>query len=489
MKLNKVNKLSKHLDIKGVQLEKLNWDKECKYDLMVGNGFIVSQTAITGKDTKSKYGIQSPLYASDWDDGDSAFTDRYSCKCKAMKGKIFEGEICPECNTKIEFRDVNLSYTGWIIINDYCIIQPIYYNKLASFIGPKAFQEIIKFDKTIDRDGHVIAKNSTKNPFKGIGLIKFYERFPEILSYYKKKKKNKIDLYNELKDDIDKIFAHSIPVFSSVLRPVSFKNESFFYTDIDKNYNSIFSLVRLLNDTALYEKRRKRWTEKKREKMDIPMILSSVQEKLMKVWELIFNMIDQKEGHIRSEILGGMINFSSRNVIIPDPTLKADEVRLNYTAFLELFKYEIIAYLVKVEHITENEAFETWFKARIVYSAKIYEVMNFILKKLKPKILINRNPTINYGSILCVKIKSIKKEFSEDFTMSLPLQILIILNADFDGDILNIISLKTKYLQKSYDKIFNPRKNLYISRNDGLFNNDLNLFKDQLIGLYEFNNI
>ena len=176
-------------------------------------------------------------------------------------------------------------------------------------------------------------------------------------------------------------------------------------------------------------------------------------------------------------------------VIIPDPTLKADEVRLNYTAFLELFKYEIIAYLVKIADITENAAFEQWTKARIEYSPKIYEVMNYILKKHKPKIIINRNPTINYGSLLCVKVKSIKNEFPEDYTMSMPVQILPVLNADFDGDILNIVSLKTKELEKAYDKIFNPRTNMYISRNDGLFNSDFNLYKDQLIGLYEFNNI
>lgn len=59
----------------------------------------------------------------------------------------------------------------------------------------------------------------------------------------------------------------------------------------------------------------------------------------------------------------------------------------------------------------------------------------------------------------------------------------------FDGDILNIISLKTKKLKEAYDKSFNPRKNFAISRNDGMFNNDFNLLKDQLIGLYEFNNI
>lgn len=57
----------------------------------------------------------------------------------------------------------------------------------------------------------------------------------------------------------------------------------------------------------------------------------------------------------------------------------------------------------------------------------------------------------------------------------------------FDGDILNIISLKTKKMVKEFQTI-NPRKCMYISRDDGLFNADFNLLKDQLIGLYQFNN-
>lgn len=138
-------------------------------------------------------------------------------KCGAMKGKIFEGETCPECNTKIEFRDVDLKYTGWIIINNHKIIQPIYYNKLASIIGNKIFADIIKYDKYIDRDGHVIEKTTDANPFKGIGLIEFRERFQEILDYYKVKKKNKLEEIKEIEEDVDKVFTSCIPVFSSVI--------------------------------------------------------------------------------------------------------------------------------------------------------------------------------------------------------------------------------------------------------------------------------
>ena len=88
-----------------------------------------------------------------------------------------------------------------------------------------------------------------------------------------------------------------------------------------------------------------------------------------------------------------------------------------------------------------------------------------------------------------MKIKDVKVGKPGDFTMSLPLRILPVLNGDFDGDNLTIVSLKTKQLIREYDRVFNPRKSMYISRNDGLFNEDFNLFKDQIIGLYEFNNV
>lgn len=96
---------------------------------------------------------------------------------------------------------------------------------------------------------------------------------------------------------------------------------------------------------------------------------------------------------------------------------------------------------------------------------------------------------INFGSLLCVKIKSVKNESRHDYTMSMPLQILPVMNADFDGDVLNVISLKSRDIAKAFNKTFNPRNSLFVSRNDGKFNKDMCLFKDQLIGLYEFNNI
>lgn len=97
------------------------------------------------------------------------------------------------------------------------------------------------------------------------------------------------------------------------------------------------------------------------------------------------------------------------------------------------------------------------------------------------------NPTISYGSVLCMKV-DVKEDY-EDFTMSIPINVLGVLAGDFDGDVLNIISLKGRKLSGFYDDAFNPRRNMLINRNDGLFNSDFNLVKDQLISLHQFNKI
>lgn len=92
-------------------------------------------------------------------------------------------------------------------------------------------------------------------------------------------------------------------------------------------------------------------------------------------------------------------------------------------------------------------------------------------------VLINRNPTIGYGSIIQMFVIGI----NNTYTMSIPLQCLNGLKADFDGDTLNILYIINKELFEHSFRVFNPRNCMYISKNDGLFNNDANHSKDTLI--------
>lgn len=93
--------------------------------------------------------------------------------------------------------------------------------------------------------------------------------------------------------------------------------------------------------------------------------------------------------------------------------------------------------------------------------------------------------TINYGSMICCKVKEIKTNY-DDLCLELSASVLEALNADFDGDTLNIISLKSNEFKKKTKKIFNPRNTMFISKNDGYCQG--HLIKDQQIGLYNFAN-
>lgn len=417
---------------RGVRLRALNWDEECKLDLINGNGFRITEPAIKGS-AKLYNGIQSERFGTDFD-SEEGFSERYRCTRGCTTGKVFEGSKCPVCGGIVEFKDIDLSVTGWMIMDDHMIIHPIFYNKLEWIIGEKAFKEIITFDKMVSKNGALEQKSTDQgeplSPFYGIGVSGFIERFDEIIDYYKIKKKNKLEDIEDLLQNRKNLFTHCIPVYSAILRPMSFKGESLFYCTPDKIYNKIYSAVRLLNDIELYETRRKKLSKDKRERMDIPHILTNIQLNLMQLWELIFDQVAGKHGQIQGEIIGGMLSWSSRNVIIPDPTLKADEVRLNYAAFLELYRFEIIGEIMRVNGVSASEAMNQWALAKIQYNPKVYEIMNYLLKKETRRILINRNPTINFGSLLCVKIKSVKNDSQHDYTMSMPLQILSIMNAD-----------------------------------------------------------
>ena len=63
------------------------------------------------------------------------------------------------------------------------------------------------------------------------------------------------------------------------------------------------------------------------------------------------------------------------------------------------------------------------------------------------------------------------------------------MNADFDGDLLNVFRIIGTDLQKRFEKNMNPRYNLFVSRADGKANKEVAPDKDSLISFWAFNNL
>ena len=88
--------------------------------------------------------------------------------------------------------------------------------------------------------------------------------------------------------------------------------------------------------------------------------------------------------------------------------------------------------------------------------------------------------SVLFGSILFCRIKKIKPDI-KDLTMNVSNNIISLMAADYDGDVLTTISLKDKEYEKIFSK-FDPC-NLLISNDYGKFNSRMGFGKDYKMGL------
>lgn len=463
-----------------VMLKKINLDEERIHDLRNNNGFIVTEPKSIKKDLKAADGIYSRKFGTTLQDI-NAFENRYKCKCGNLQGRVYIGIKCPICNEEVEFVDDNYNYFGWLVLQDpYKVIHPGIYAQLRNFFGVNKIREnrmdnIIKILDKKDEDGYTIQRGepTEDEPFLGIGMIDFVERFDEIMSFYLKKYPQKKDMYDDIMKDREIIFTQSIPVYTTQLRPFSLEDSQFGYEKVNEIYTLLAKLVHTVNNKELKMFRK---TKPKNE------CLFGIQTQFNDLYTEQINIMATKKGELRQNF-GGRFNFSARCVITQEPSLEIDSVKLPYFALVELLKPTIINILKKSYNINYSDAYKIWYKAQINKDMRIWDIIDqFIKDKGYIPLIINRNPTINYGSILFMRCIGI----NDNYTMSVPLQILKPLGADFDGDVLNILYIINTEFERKAEIVFSPKFAMLISHNDGKFDSSMNHSRDTLIMLNSF---
>lgn len=281
-------------------LERLNLDKEREKDIAQGRGFAITNSKQIKEDVKDINGIFSSRFGKTLND-DHPFEDLYRCQCGHLMGKFNEGRTCEVCHTTVKFVDNDFGYFGYVILkNPYRIIHPTLFMSLASFIGNEEFDNIIRIQSKKNEDGiEVEIKKPKKEPFYGIGMMEFYNRFDEIMEYYyntKCKSPSKLERYNDLMRDRDKIFTQSIPVFTTLLRPYKIEGGEMHYESTNAIYKILASYATKINSDSLHMNRDKKTKNE---------LLYNFQ---MKVKEL-FNEINK--------ILSGKKGSEIRNLRIP----------------------------------------------------------------------------------------------------------------------------------------------------------------------------
>lgn len=453
---------------------RINWDVWFYQSISSGDGFIITQSAavtLDGKITKSQYGANSPLFGTSYED-EQAFAERHRCECGTFKGRQFEGDICPICKTKVESRPVNIKMTGWFMLGDNVVINPHWYKIFIKVIGKEEFPQIISSMERVDKNGNrekaIPGVDYTPlSPYAAIGIDGFFEKYDEILDYFGKKKK-KFDDVEYCKKHKAKAFIHHIPIYSTVLRPHSSTADTLYFNGIEKDIHPLFNLTESLRNCEPIEKK---------------LIQERIQFRINRIWEYNFTQINRKEGFIRNKLISGALNYTSRCVIVPDPTLRVDEVGLPYHAFRVLFKIRIIYWIKVLDKVSLAKAYDRWLKS-LQFDQHVYDIMNYIIEQEEPMILLNRNPTLNLYSLLRLKIRYIKTPDKRE-TVSLPETILPGLNADFDGDVLNMIALVIPAVKKLFEK-FDPRHRYMISRTTGRLDPKFGVTSTDIVNLYNF---
>lgn len=466
--------------IKSIRLKKLNLDKECAKDIESGIGFYITNE----EDFDEKRGVRTDdgLYSPKF--GIDTFSDKntdslYHCECGKLTGGVNEGDYCPFCGTQVCFSNSGLDKTGWITLDQFFVINPACYPDLEVLIGAKDLAEIIKYSAVCDVNGIKQVTKNKKSPYHGIGIINFRKYFDEIIEYYRNKRK-KEDVYKLIVKYKKAVFTHSIPVYTSLLRPLILDsaNSKMSTFNVNKSYSIILANANAVKNTEIVPSVNK--------KMMAENSLYEIQTELNKICsDIIAQNLSGKKGIIRGMISSSRMDYSARFVIVPAKNHCVNEVSLPYVGGCELMRPLLINALNKIDKMNVRDANTLIDRAIRRFDKRIFILMNHIIQNSEnpPMCIIQRSPSLLQESIRLMKIKEIKGDYT-DLTLDVPVGVLQLMNADFDGDVVSCYMIYDNRLKSVWEPIHSPI-NHFISRHDGLYSSGGEFIKDSAVTLCE----
>lgn len=450
------------------QLEILDLTEARILGVTTGKGFVINVSTTT----KPKQMIsrdKDTIYSNRF--GTVLDTERfgiqtYRCQCGMRNGKINDNSICPICHTKTEYVGEDFEYFGWIVLTNDRYIHPQMYILLKSLIGGPTLNDIIEPAELDDNRKRL-------SIYSGIGISEFENNFDEILKYFVNKKKNKMDVYKFLIENRQKVFTDSYPVYTVQLRPIKIDNGQCEYNDMNEFFVDLSKVAAYLNDDTSTLK------NKYLKNKSIYKFQTIVNE----IYQYVSGKILPKKYGIIKKCIGGRCNLTSRNVIIPNDTLNVDECIISYYSACKVLEQFIINILYNTLHHDMNSARIRWEKACSIKDPLVENIILDLIKNHKSgrgfPIITNRNPTIKFGGVMALYIIGL----NDSYSLEISLLICKTMGADFDGDKFNTLwSLMDDFIDASQD-IFNPRNNLFLSKNDGFFNEDMSQTDDIMLNM------
>lgn len=204
----------------------------------------------------------------------------------------------------------------------------------------------------------------------------------------------------------------------------------------------------------------------------------------------IIQRLKAKEGRIRGNLLGKRVNFSSRTVISPDPTLSVNEVGIPEIVARELTIPETITALnmkeIKRLMADDNVNYVTRPDGRKIKitDENRKEMISGVEKgwsvdrQLRDGdiVLFNRQPSLHRVSIMVHRVKNMPfRTFRMNPSVCAPY------NADFDGDEMNVHAIQSEEARVEASMLMDVKSNIISPRFGGPL---VGLDLDQISGIY-----
>ena len=207
----------------------------------------------------------------------------------------------------------------------------------------------------------------------------------------------------------------------------------------------------------------------------------------------ITERIKGKEGRIRNNLAGKRVNFSSRTVISPDPSLRINEVGIPFEIAKVLTVNEEVTSL-NIEKLRKLISSEGYPGANYIIRPdgrrkKIsLELKQEIIEEIKPGyfverhlqdgdvVLFNRHPSLHRGSLMAHYAKILPYR-----TFRLHPAVVFPYNADFDGDEMNVHVPQTEEARAEARILLDVNNNLMSPKNN---TNLIGTISDAITGNY-----
>jgi DNA-directed RNA polymerase beta' subunit len=132
-------------------------------------------------------------------------------------------------------------------------------------------------------------------------------------------------------------------------------------------------------------------------------LVSKYQYFVNNIYSEVLKLLSGKDGYVRKDFLGRSVDFSSRAVIVPNPNLKAYQIRIPRIAFIKLFFIEYLRYCLIVGKRSNSQVIryvrDTQFNTKDFEDDDYDEFINWFfdesnVEQIDRLVLINRQPTL-----------------------------------------------------------------------------------------------